>query len=381
MRKTFVYKLYPTRQQAEQMASTLETCRRWYNLCLEERKTAYEVAGVSVNKFAQLSRVKEYKRHNPFAAGIHSHVLQVTVDTLAKAFDNFFRRVKAGQTPGYPRFKGRNRYRSFGFKELGNGFSLSGRRLKLSGIGRVAVRWHRDIEGGVKTCRIVRKAGKWYACFSCELPTPAPMPKTNREVGIDVGLSSLITTSEGEKTENPRWYRHAQRLLRVRQRAVARKKKGGKNRAKAVLLLQRAHERIGNVRKDFLNKLAHRIIGQYDRIAVEDLRIPNMVRNHSLAKSILDAGWGYFTNRLSTQAENAGRIVVFVDPSYTSKCCSGCGNVFAEFTLGTRWVKCECGLSLDRDHNAAINIRNRAGQVRWTPSLPLGRLVQEAAAL
>lgn len=381
MRKSFVYRLYPTASQEKQMESVRDTCRHFYNDCLEERKTAWEEAGVSVHKFAQMSRVKDYKKHNPFAAGVRSHCLQLVVDGLDKAFQAFFRRVKAGETPGYPRFKGCNRFHGFGFKELGNGFSVSGRRLKLGGIGRVAIRWHRKIEGEIKTLRVVCKAGKWYACFSCELDEPKPLSATGKSIGIDVGLASLITTSEGEKIGNPRWYRHAHRLLRVRQRSVARKQKGGRNRRKAIIQLQRASEHVANTRKDFLNKLANRLVNENDLIAVEDLKIPNMVRNHCLSKSILDAGWGYFTSRLSAKAENAGRTVVFVNPAYTSKSCSGCGSIFESMSLSDRWIKCECGISLDRDHNAAINIRNRAGRVRSTLSSPSGGLVEEAAAL
>lgn len=192
MRKTFRYRLYPTKAQAARLSATLETCRRWYNACLEQRRNAYQDRGESVGVYAQLSQVKDLKRENPYAAGIHSHVLQIVVQDLAKAFDAFFRRVKAGEKPGYPRFKSRDRFNSFGFKENGNGFKIDGRKLRLSGIGRVSVRWHREIDGKVKTVRIVRNAGRWYACFSCETEA-APLPATGREVGIDVGISHLVT--------------------------------------------------------------------------------------------------------------------------------------------------------------------------------------------
>ncbi len=155
------------------------------------------------------------------------------------------------------------------------------------------------------------------------------------------------------------WYRREQTKLRVLQRRVARRKQGGSNRRKAVAALRRQHERIANGRKDFLNKLAYRLIQQYDRIAVENLRIPNLVKNRHLAKSILDAGWGYFIERLRTKAAEAGRVVVEVDPRNTSRTCSRCGHLFEDLTLKERWIACGCGLSLDRDHNAAINIRNR----------------------
>jgi putative transposase len=377
MRKAFVYRIYPSKAQERRLEQVRETCRRFYNDCLAERKTAYEERDESVGKVLQLRRVKERKAANPYAKNVHSHILQIVVDDLDKAFQAFFRRVKAGEDPGYPRFKGRNRWRGFGLKEYGNGFKLDGRRLRITGIGRIAVRWHRPLEGQIKTVRIVKRAGKWYAAFSCVTETQ-PLPPNGRDVGVDVGVASLITTSDGEKVDNPRWYRAEQRTLRVLQRRVARRKKRGSNRKRALLALQRQHERIGNRRKDFLNKLAAGLIARYDRIALEDLRITNMVHNPHLAKSILDAGWGFLTQHLMSKAASAGRLVLLVDPWYTSKSCSRCGHRFESLSLSDRWIDCACGLSLDRDHNAAINILNRAGQVRWGTSSPGGGLPQEA---
>ena len=364
MQKTYRYRLYPSEAQAKLLDATLETCRRWYNTCLAERRDAWQERRETLSTFAQLRSVKDLKRDNPFATGIHSHVLQLVVQDLGKAFDAFFRRVKAGQAPGYPRFKGRNRFDSFGFKQLGNGFKIDESRLSLSGIGRIAVRWHRPLGGPVKTARITRRAGKWFACFSCVVG-PQPLPATGEDIGIDVGITSLITTSTGDKVRGPKHYRRAQKKLRVLQRLVARRTKGSANRRKAVLALQRQHEHIKNQRKDFIDKLVDGLILAYDRIALEDLRIRNMVRNHHLAKGILDSGWGYLAQRLATKAEEAGRIVCQVDPAYTSRTCSACGVIIEGLTLATRWVDCACGLSLDRDHNAAINILNRAGRARW----------------
>jgi putative transposase len=377
-RKAFRYRLYPSPPQERLLEATLETCRRFYNDCLAERKTAYQERGETIDKYDQLRRVKEQKATNPWAKGIHSHILQIVVDDLDKAFQAYFRRVKAGEKFGPPRFKGRNRWHSFGFKEYGNGFKLDGRRPKLSGIGRVAVRWHRPLEGQIKTLRISKKAGKWFASFSCVVEQPKPLPATGKDVGIDVGLASLITTSDGEQVPHPRFYRKAQRKLRVCQRRVARRKKGGKNRRKAVVMLQRQHERIGNQRRDYLNKLAHNLVDRHNRIALEDLTITRMVHGN-LAKSILDAGWGYLVQRLHDKAESAGRVVILVDPRGTSKTCSGCGATFEGLTLADRWVTCGCGVALNRDHNAAINIKNRGGQFRWPLSSPEGGLGQEAA--
>lgn len=325
--------------------------------------------------------MKDLKATNIYAAPIHSHVLQVVVADLAKAFENFFRRVKAGETPGYPRFKSPNRFQSYGLKEYGNGFKIDGRRLKLSGIGRVRVRWHRSLEGTVKTVRLIRKAEKWFACFACEI-SPQPLPTIGRVVGIDVGIKSLLVTSDNELVENPRWYRAGQQRLRVLQRRLARCQKGSKNYGKVILQIQRHSAKIANRRKDFLNKVAYKLITEYDRIALEHLRIPNMVKNRHLAKSILDAGWGYLVQRLTSKAAEAGRVVCLVNPAYTSKRCSGCDTEFPNFDLSVRWVHCSiCGLSLNRDHNAAINVLNRAGHVRWESSSSIGGFSQEALPL
>jgi putative transposase len=377
--KTFKYRLYPSKSQLVYLDQTLETCRYWYNNCLAERKDAWEIEKKSVGKFKQLSRVKEYRKENPYAALVHSHIMQVVVQDLDKAFQAFFRRVKSGETPGYPRFKGRNRFDSFGLKEYGNGFKVDGRRLRVNGIGRIRVRWHRVMEGKVKTVRILKQAGEWYACFSCEVEERI-LPATGRQVGIDVGIHHLLATSDGGFEENPQWYREAQSKLRIIQRTVSRRTMGGANRRKAVLALQRQHESISNCRKDFLNKLAFGLTTNYDVIALEKLNIKGMVRNHRLSKSILDAGWGYLSKRISDKAVEAGRHVVQVNPAYTSKTCSSCGEIFEDLTLADRWVECSCGLSIDRDVNAAINILNRAGYARWDKSTDaIGlRLSQEA---
>jgi putative transposase len=380
MLKSYKYRVYPSKAQSLLLEQTLETCRRWYNTCLAERKEAYENEQRSVGKFEQLRKVKELKRSDPYAANVHSHILQVVVQDLDKAFRSFFRRVKGGEKAGYPRFKGRNRFDSFGLKEYGNGFKVDGRRLKLSGMGRLRVRWHRPIEGTIKTVRICRQAGKWYASFACEV-MEQPLRPTGRSVGVDVGVHHLIATSENEIVDNPRWVRNAQARLRTLQRKVSRRTLGGSNRRKAVFALQCQHENISNSRKDFLNKVAHSLITRYDLIALEDLRINGMVRDRRLSKSILDAGWGYLKQRLADKAVEAGRQVILVNPSYTSKTCSACGALFADLSLADRWVECSCGLSMDRDVNAALNIL-WVGQTQWGKSTDNGlRLPQEAPPL
>ena len=365
--KTFKYRLYPTASQVRQLTLCLDAARHWYNMCVAERKFSYELEGRSIGLYEQLRLVKHYKAaFRPFK-DVHSHILQVATADCDKAFQAFFRRAGAKETPGYPRFKGYTHFDSFGLKEYGNGFKLDGKRLKVSSVGRVRVRWHRPIEGKIKTVRICRQAGKWFAAFSCEVSNPLPLPDTGAIVGLDMGISALITTSDGEKVANPHWYRASQRDLKLAQWTMQRKTKGGTNRRKALLTVQRVHERVVNQRRDYLNKLVFGLVQNHDFIAVEDLRIKNMVRNHKLSKSILEAGWGFFRERLTSKAVNAGREVAFVDPAYTSKCCSSCGHEFADFNLSVRWVDCaQGGLSLDRDHNAALNILKRAQNGRVT---------------
>lgn len=367
--KTFKYRLYPTSAQEKCLSLCLDAARSWYNMCVAERKYAYELEGRTVGLYEQLRLVKNYKAAFRRFKDVHSHILQVATADCDKAFQAFFRRVKAGEAPGYPRFKGYHYFDSFGFKEYGNGFRLDGRRLKLSAVGRVAVRWHRPVEGKVKTARIRRTAGKWYVCFSCELTDPVALAPTGRQVGIDLNVENLLVDSNNERIESPQYYRVAQAELRRAQRALQRTKKGSKNRRKAIRRVQRLHEHIKNQRQDFLNKVANSYVQANDLIALEALRIKNMVRNHPLSKSILDQGWGYLRNRFVVKAASAGRQTVLVNPAHTSDSCSNCGEPFPEFALSVRWVTCgHCGLSLARDHNAAINIlkraTNRTGHVR-----------------
>jgi len=359
--KTFKYRLYPSSSQTKRLLLILDMTRNFYNMMLEDRKVAWEQEQRQVTKKDQLRLVKRYKATFPQAKEIHSHILQLVVAEVDQAFQGFFRRIKAKEIPGYPRFKSENRWHSFGFKEYGNGFQLQGRRLQVSGVGRISVRWHRPLEGKLKTCRIIYKAGQWWVSLTCEVESTTTLPKTGKAVGVDVGLTALITTSDGDKVNNPRFYQTAQRKLRCRQRQLARTQKDSKCRDKKLRQTQRQHIHIANQRRDFAHKISYALVHDYDWIALEDLQISNMVKNHRFSKSILDAGWGLFKRFLAYKAASAGREVVFVDPAYTSKTCSNCGVIFEGLTLVDRWIECDCGLSLDRDHNAAINILIKSG--------------------
>ncbi len=380
MFKAFVYRLYPSKSQRKRLEAVRETCRHFYNDCRRERKEAYEQRGETISQTVQLRKVKIEKATSPYALDIHSHILQNVVADLDKAFQAFFRRVKAGENPGYPRFRGRNRFAGFGFKEYGNGFKVDGCRLRLAGIGRIAVRWHREIEGNIKTARVFCRAGKWFVAFSCEVEKPEPLPATGESIGIDLGLTRLATFHTGEKKENPRWYHKVLDELRVLQRQIARCVMGSRNRRRLISRLQRRMVHVANARKDFLNKFVHALVTRFDRIVLEDLRVAAMVPGR-FALSILDAGWSYLVSHLAHKAEIAGREIVKVDPAYTSKTCSGCGVRFEHLSLWDRWVQCDCGVSLDRDHNAAINIFQRGGNEPMGAKLGNGRVCPEAASL
>ncbi len=363
VRKTFKYKLKPTPEQEQVLAFVLRRCRELYNAALQERRDAWHKCGVSVTAAGQSAQLPAVKEVRPEYHDIHSQVLQDVLARLDRAFQAFFRRVKAGETPGYPRFQGASRYNSFTYKQFGNGAALDNGFLVLSKIGTMALRWSRPLEGTPKTVTISREADGYYVCFSCADIPVEPLPPTGQETGIDVGLALFATLSNGEHIFNPRWYRKAERRLKTAQRCVSRRKKGSKRRRKAVTLLAKAHLKVKRQRQDFHHKEALKLVQQHDTIYLEDLQVANMVRNHRLAKSISDASWAQFRAILEAKAVYAGRRVVAVPPAYTSQDCSGCGRRVRK-SLSVRTHICpnpDCGLVLDRDENAAKNIK-RAGQ-------------------
>lgn len=360
-RRSFRYRLCPTRTQVALMQGTLDRCRELYNAGLEERRTAYRRAGVTLHYADQSAQLPAIKEARPEYAAIGSQVLQDVLERLERAYRSFFRRVKAGQVAGYPRFKGRDRYDSFTFKQAG--WKLTDGRLRLQGIGALKVRWSREIAGTVKTVTIRRDGEQWHVCFSCELETPDPAPGDRPAVGIDVGLEAFATLSTGERIENPRFFRKGEAVLVQRQQALSRKQRGSNRRQKAKRLVQSAHRKVRAQRLDFHHKQAGALVARFGRIAVEDLRVANMVRNHALAKSISDAGWAQFVGVLSSKAEWAGTPVIAVNPAGTSQTCPECGQIKVK-TLGERWHSCDCGCSLQRDHAAALIILARAGQAR-----------------
>jgi len=359
MRKTFKYRIYPTKKQRSIMELMLEECRWLYNQFLYERKTKWEQNKLNISCYDQNNSLKNMKLQRPSLSLVHSQVLQDISKRVDLAFRAFFRRCKSGEKPGYPRFKGKGVYDSFTYPQY-NIKSPSFRfiddnHIKLAKIGMVKTKKHRKVLGNMKIC-IVRKTstGKWFICISCNDVSTKKLKSNKKTIGIDVGIKSFAVLSDGTKIDNPKFLKHEEKSLAKSQRKHSKKKT---KRTRKVI--SRIHERIKNKRSDFCHKQAHSLISEYGLICVEDLSIKNMLvtgKKKKLSKSILDAAWGLFLGLLSFKAESAGRTVVKVNPAYTTQDCSGCGNRKV-MKLSEREYECPvCGLCMDRDLNAARNV-------------------------
>ena len=358
MRKTFKYRLYPNKRQQRLLDQQLEECRWLYNHLLAARRDAWEHSQQSLRLYDQQATLPALKTERPALAQVQSQVLQNVAVRIDLAFQAFFRREKAGEKePGYPRFRGQGRYDSITFPQAPVGCHLEDKDLRVANVGHVKVLLHRPLEGAPKTATIRRSStGKWYVSFSCECAEPAPLPPTGQQVGIDVGLKSFATLTQGEPIANPRFFRAEERALAKAQRRLSKAEKGTPERAERRKGVARVHERVGWRRSDFAHQHSWRIVDRFDVIAVEDLAVNRMAHIHCLAKSIHDAAWTPFADLLSSKAAWAGRTSVAVNPAYTTQDCSGCGHR-QTLSLADRTYTCSCcGMVLDCDLNAAKNI-------------------------
>ena len=335
--------------------------RNLYNQALAWRKNVYSTTGESVSWVVQADALPDLKQASASFASLHSDVLQDALRRLDKAYQAFFDRVKKGEAPGFPRFKGERRYRSMTFSHLSKQLIRNIRkrmaRLVVPKLGHIKIRYHRPLpDGKIKNLTIQRKASGWYANIAVEVADTHEVA-VETTIGIDVGLESFLTTSDSDKIQNPRYFRTSEQQLGKSQRILSRRERGSRRYNKQC-------EHIANQRRDFHYKTAHRLFSQCEEVAVEDLKIGNMVQNHHLSKSISDAGWGNFRLLLQSKAANAGKQLTKVDPKYTSQKCSGCDSIVKK-SLSVRVHDCpNCGLILDRDHNAAINIKKAAVALR-----------------
>jgi putative transposase len=317
---------------------------------LQERSEAWKLQKKRITRFDQQKELTELHKDARFcwiSAVIQQHVL-LNVDL---AFQAFFRRCKAGERPGYPRFRKKERYSSFTFS-LPN---VKEKSINVPKVGYVRMRGGRPIEGTAKTCTIKRQGTRWIASVVCDVG-PAPLKcVVASAVGIDLGLMKFITFSDGSFVENPRWIRKFEAKIAAANRALARKQKRSKNRLRAKEVLRRTYQRMADARRNYCHHISKDLVECYDLIAYEDLDMRGMVEGGKYSKSIMDAAWGQFIWQLSYKAESAGRWAMPVNPRGTSRKCSQCGADVRK-TLYERRHICACGANLDRDHNAAMNI-------------------------
>jgi len=367
-KRIYTFRLSPTSHQRTLMENTLEVCRCVYNTTLCVRKTAWEEKKESISKFDTYNLLPEWKKENPEFTSVYSQVLQETQERVDFAFRHFFRRVKTGQTPGYPRFKGKGWYDSFTYPQYGGGVKLRESGLFLSKIGIIPVVLHRKISplASIKRVTIKKKAGEWYASLFLHFSI-FPICRNSKQkgiVGVDLGCRTFATLSDGSKIDNPKFTGTAGGKIAKAQRRLSRSETGTKKRTKARRALLKVWQKVDNQKTNFLHQESRKLVNRYNALVFEDLDVSEMVKKSkwkSLTKSILDSNWGQFVSLCSYKAENAGGKVIKVNPRNTTKTCSRCG-ALVEKTLNDRIHSCPfCLLKMDRDLNAAINIL-RLGQ-------------------
>lgn len=363
----------PTRAQERTLFAWLALTRELYNGALQERRASWRQLGRGIGYYEQTHELAEVRTVRPEFGSVPVVVQRGALRRLHKAFGAFFRRCKSGEKPGYPRFKGRRRWNSLLIDDLGGKVPLvaGGKRVAIPLLGKVKVHLHRPLEGKPKALRIVHDIGRWYAVFACEDVPLKALPASNREVGVDLGLTHFAATSDGELFENPRPLAHARLRLERASRRVSRRKRGSGRRRAAGQLLARAHGRVAHVRREHHIQLARRLVADYGRICVEALNVKGLASG-MLAKSVNDAGWADFLHWLRVKAEEAGREVVEVDPRGTSQTCPACWTP-APKPLSQRVHRCDCGCALDRDV-AAAQVILRLGTSRRGVAPTEGRL-------
>ena len=406
MRLTFKYPAYPTQTQETTLLAWLEHLCELQNSARHDRKVAWETEGERVSCNEQQKKLTMAREKYADFREVPQDMQVCALERMDKAFDAFYRRCKKGAAKkGYPRHRKRIKsmtwkLRKYSVKNQSTGeyerkrenpirkTSWKHDRLKVPKLGEVKIYMHRPLQGDPTQVTLVKKASGWYAHITCELPDPPKVEPTDA-IAVDVGTTHYLTTSEGEKEDNPRWYRQAEGLLRKHNQTMARRKKGSKRWYKAVHASALHQERTTNKRKDFIGKLVYKLYHHYENnvLVAEDLSVSNMVRNKHFSKSISDASWGIFFKWVGNIAERDGFHFHQVDPKNTSQTCSSCGQKAPKkLLLSVRTFHCQyCGTSLDRDHNAALNILYKAAAAfrgeRWATILNEARNKNEGRDL
>jgi putative transposase len=352
MRKSFKYRLFTNKTQESKLESLFDSARFLYNCALEHRIICWKQWHKAINYYDQANSLKEIRSFDKGVADLNYSTSQNILRQLDKAFQAFFRRIKTGDKPGFPRFKGKNRFHSITFPAYSDGIKLKNGKLYIQNVGHVRIKLHRNLEGTIKTVTIKKQNGRVYASFSCDEVPQNILPASMKEIGIDVGIKSFAVMSDGQTVDNPKYLKQSEDKLKELQKQYS-KKRTRKTRKK----LSNLHAKVGNQRKDFLHKLSRNIVNRFGFIFIEDLKPKQMVNGNYriLNKFINDAAWSRFFDFLSYKAEEAGRKLIKVNPKNTTQACSACGKIVPK-DLSVRVHLCSCGLKIDRDINAALNI-------------------------
>ncbi len=370
--RTFKYPLYATARQARSLDDLFRMQCEVYNAALQERRSAWNV-GVSIRRFDQFSQLKDLQALRPDVMRFGVTVARGTLTRLDRSFSAFYRRAKAGKKPGYPRFKSLFRFDTVSYEDAKSWkLKESDNRFYLMGVGHIKIKLHRPVKGTLKTCHIRREGKKWYVLIQCEVLPLDPLPKTGKVAGFDLGITKLMSVSDGTQYENLRYLRLTRNKLTNAQQELARKKKGSDRFKKAKQKVARCHRKVRNQRKDAHHKLSRHLVNVYDTLVFENLMISNMSRSAKgtietpgtkvaqkagLNREILAAAWGTLISMIAYKVEETGRDLILVDPRGTSQRCCACGVQQAENRISQSQFRCcACGYEANADTNAAVNI-------------------------